>query len=137
MLYITLREGDYFMIGGDIKVTYERTAGRDSMYVGVEAPREVPVKRGQVYESEIAKLAEAGDKDAIRLRRELLAGYEKRVKKYNARRASRREHNRRIEAGEIRTPEDWGEGNEETRERYLARTERDRVALAGEGKASV
>ncbi len=132
MLYITLREGDYFMVGNNVKITYERTAGRDSMYVGIDAPREVKVIRGQVYENEIAKLAETGDKRAIQLQRELLTDYEKRVKKYNARRASRAEHNRRIEAGEIRMPDDWGQGNEETRERYLTRVERNRKVLAGE-----
>jgi sRNA-binding carbon storage regulator CsrA len=111
MLYITLKEGDYFVVGGNVKVTFERTAGQESIFVGVEAPREISVQRGQIYEAEIAKRAEAGDEQARLLSRELEAEGEKRRKRYNARRASRSEHERRIRAGEIRKPQGYAEDN--------------------------
>jgi sRNA-binding carbon storage regulator CsrA len=102
MLYITLREGDYFVIGDNVRVSFERTEGRDVISVGVDAPREVQVQRGQVYERKIAQLAEAGDIQAQQTHRMLVDDYEQRVRKYNARRASRAEHDRRIRAGEIK-----------------------------------
>jgi sRNA-binding carbon storage regulator CsrA len=120
------------MLGGNVKVVFERTEGRDSIQVGVDAPRSVQVLRGQMYENEIAKLAASGDQEAGKIYRGLMADYEKRVKRYNARRNSRAEHDRRIRAGEIKTPDDWGTGGDEATERYLNRAERGRRTLSGE-----
>jgi sRNA-binding carbon storage regulator CsrA len=129
MLLITLREGDYFLIGDNVKVSFERTEGRDVISVGVDAPREVQIQRGQVYERKIAQMAEAGDIQAQQTRQTLMDDYEQRVKKYNARRASREEHDRRIQAGEIRKPDDYGPPDPETHSRRLERMERDRRNL--------
>ena len=102
MLMITLREGDYFMVGGNVKVSYERSEGKDALILGVDAPKDVQILRGKYYENEIAKLAEAGDVKAQEIHKQLAEDYEKRRRKYNARRSSRSEQQRRVDAGEIK-----------------------------------
>lgn len=49
MLSLTLNQGDYLTIGGDIVVQLNRVSG-DRCKVTVQAPREVPVFRGEVLE---------------------------------------------------------------------------------------
>ena len=51
MLMLNVRKGDYIMIGDDIKITLfgVKEGGRVSR-VGIEAPKEIPVLRQEVYE---------------------------------------------------------------------------------------
>ena len=102
MLHITLREGDYFMIGGNVKVQYKKYEGRDNMVIGVEAPKDVQILRGIYYEQEIEKLAAVGDEKAAEIAKKLRADYVRRRDGLNERKKSREENERRTAAGEIK-----------------------------------
>jgi carbon storage regulator CsrA len=102
MLYLTLVEGDYAVINGNVKVLVERIDGKDRVFIGIDAPKDVPVMRSQIYEREIAEQAAlTGDKALA----EVSAGLEKermeRRRRYNQRQKSRAEYERRIASGEI------------------------------------
>ena len=56
MLSIKLKQGEHIVIGDSIKVYYDRTNSKDYISIAVDAPREIPVKRGAVYEENQAKL---------------------------------------------------------------------------------
>jgi carbon storage regulator CsrA len=50
MLLLSVKEGDYIMIGDDIKV---KIIGWSSVSkIGIDAPKNVPIKRQAVYERE-------------------------------------------------------------------------------------
>jgi carbon storage regulator CsrA len=50
MLLLSVREGDYIMIGDDVKVKI--IGGSNVSKIGIEAPKHVPIKRQAVYERE-------------------------------------------------------------------------------------
>ena len=56
MLSIKLKQGEHIMIGDSIKVYYQRTNSKDYISVAVDAPREIPVMRGAVYEEKNPEL---------------------------------------------------------------------------------
>ena len=56
MLSIKLKQGECIVIGDRIRVYYDRTHSKDYISLAVDAPREVPVMRGAVYEEKLAKL---------------------------------------------------------------------------------
>ena len=56
MLSIKLKQGEHIVIGDSIRVYYQRTNSKDYISVAVDAPREIPVMRGAVYEEKQAKL---------------------------------------------------------------------------------
>jgi len=101
MLYISLREGDYVVIGGTVKVCYDHMNGKDGLVLGIDAPKDVQVLRGKYYEEELKRMADAGDAKAKELFEKLEKETAKRLRKYNKRRESRNEQDRRIAAGEI------------------------------------
>ena len=86
MLSLTIREGEYVMIGDSIKVHFNRKKGKD-LVLGVEAPREVKITRSQAYEGETDKLAEQGDWDAIKLSHRLKQEHAERRQKIKGRTA--------------------------------------------------
>jgi carbon storage regulator len=49
MLSLLVRQGDYVLIGNDIRIHVQRGVGRN-MKIGIDAPKSVPVVRGEVYE---------------------------------------------------------------------------------------
>ena len=49
MLCITMRKGDYFTIGKDIVVKVDRL-GVDRIHLSIDAPKELPILRGEVLE---------------------------------------------------------------------------------------
>lgn len=49
MLCITMQRGDYFTVGGDTIVQYDRLNG-ERIHLNIHAPREVPILRGEVLE---------------------------------------------------------------------------------------
>ena len=100
MLNITLHEGEYFMVGGNVKITYDHSRGKNQVYISVDAPREVQVLRGELYENDVAERAASGDQAAIERRGQILADYESRAAKA-AQKASQAEHARKVLAGEI------------------------------------
>jgi len=102
MLLVTLSEGDYIMIGENIKVHFDHKAGRDTLALGIEAPKEVSILRGKLYEEGIAKMADEGDVEAQKLSRKLKKEYEDRRKKSYIRKARRENQERRMAAGEIK-----------------------------------
>jgi carbon storage regulator len=48
MLILTRRLGETIAIGDDIKITFLEISGRQ-LRIGIEAPKNVPVHRGEVY----------------------------------------------------------------------------------------
>ena len=56
MLSIKLKQGEHIVIGDSIKVYYDRTNSKDYISIAVDAPREIPVMRGAVYEENQTKL---------------------------------------------------------------------------------
>ena len=56
MLSIKLKQGECIVIGDSIRVYYDRSHSKDYISVAVDAPREIPVMRGAVYEEKRAKL---------------------------------------------------------------------------------
>ena len=60
MLVFTRRRDEAIMIGDSIQVTVLRV-GQDAVRIGIEAPLEVPVHRGEVYEQIRAENQSAAD----------------------------------------------------------------------------
>jgi carbon storage regulator len=49
MLILTRRLGEYITIGDDIKITFLDIKGKQ-LRIGIEAPRNVAVHRGEIYQ---------------------------------------------------------------------------------------
>ena len=130
MLSISLREGDYFMIGDNIKIIYNRSAGKDSVHINVEAPRELKILRGQLYEEEIALRAKANDKKAQQIRDELLEMHDQRDATYERRRNLRKKYREKILSGQIQ-PKVSPDLLAEKEERRIAAREKERRILTG------
>ena len=96
MLFVSLREGDYLMIGDDVRINYDRMDGKDYLVLGIEAPKDVPVLRGKVYEANLAKMAAEGNEEAREHAEKLAKAYETRQRRYNARRARRQRQEQRL-----------------------------------------
>ena len=107
MLRISLREGDYVMIGGNIRVSYDSMNGKDHLVLGIEAPKDIDILRGKLYEEEIEKMAAEGNEQAKVLAEKLKKEYKERRCKYETRRARRDEQARRMASGEIRPYHQW------------------------------
>ena len=54
MLCISMRAGEYFTLGQDVVVQFDRLSG-DRIHLIINAPREVPIVRGEVLEREGGK----------------------------------------------------------------------------------
>jgi sRNA-binding carbon storage regulator CsrA len=64
MLFLTMGTKDYVMLNGSIKTTVERVSGKGRVAVSVEAPRDVPILRGAVYEGDLAAQGALGQDPA-------------------------------------------------------------------------
>ena len=130
MLTLSLREGDYFMIGDNIKIVYNRSTGKDCVHINVEAPKNLRILRGQLFEAEIADRARSNDKEAQKIRDELLEMHELRDKDYERRRKLRKKYRDKVVSGEIEpnVPVDL---IVEKEERRIAAREKERKVLAG------
>ena len=62
MLVLGMRPNDYILIGDDIMVKVIKSSG-DNIRLAIDAPKDVPVVRGDVYERNICK--ENIEKDKI------------------------------------------------------------------------
>ena len=102
MLLISLREGDYVMIGDDIRVSYDQLKGRDHLVLAIDAPRDVSIQRGKIYEENIKKMAEEGDSSAAELSGKLKKEYTDRARKAGIKRSRREDQERRVASGEIK-----------------------------------
>lgn len=58
MLVLTRKPGERLFIGDDIVVTIVEVKG-DNIRIGIEAPREVKVYRGEIFEAIVAENREA------------------------------------------------------------------------------
>ena len=96
MLVINLREGDYVMIGENIRIHFDHPDGKDQIALGIEAPKEVGILRGKIYEEGIAKLADEGDQKAIELSERLRVEHKERRKRANKRKARQEYHSGRF-----------------------------------------
>jgi sRNA-binding carbon storage regulator CsrA len=101
MLYLTMREGDYALVGSDIKVVFSRAHGCNQIMLGFDAPKDVPVVRGQVYEQAMADRALTGDPEALALHSQLRQEREARQQKYSRRQAHRQTQARYREAATL------------------------------------
>ena len=97
MLLLSLQEGDYVMVG-DTRVSFEDIDGTRQIVVGIEAPKDVSILRGKLYEENLARLASQGDKQAQALHRKLKNEYSERTRKNSLARMRREEQERRITA---------------------------------------
>ena len=86
MLIVTLREGDYIMIGDNIKVQYDHMNGKDHLALAIDAPKDLSILRGKVYEEALEKKAESGDLEAQALSKKLKKEYAAHRRKANLRR---------------------------------------------------
>jgi len=50
MLMLQINEGDYVTIGDDIRVYFDLKITKDSVSLGIEAPEDVEIIRGQLHE---------------------------------------------------------------------------------------
>ena len=73
MLSLTMRSGEYLLIGNDIKITFQGANGGNSVSIGVEAPKSIKVTRSALYEKIIDEKVSMGDKKAIEISQALSA----------------------------------------------------------------
>ena len=64
MLALTFTEGDYVLIGDDIRVYFKHKVTRDSMLVGIEAPKDKKIFRSKLYVEHLTEKAKDGDDEA-------------------------------------------------------------------------
>ncbi|MCL2388711.1 MAG: carbon storage regulator [Defluviitaleaceae bacterium] len=101
MLHLTLKKGEYFMIGENIRIMYDRNDGKMVSAFGVDAPREIKITSGKVYENRVAKMAHDGDEESQQLLEQLQTENAERHKIFNARKAKRQQfHGRRVSASQ-------------------------------------
>jgi len=86
MLVLTLREGDYILIGDNIRVHFDYKAGQDSVSIGIEAPGDELILRGKLYEKAIAQKAASGDESAKIIAAKLKKERNEKQRKASARR---------------------------------------------------
>lgn len=89
MLHLTLSKGEHVMIGDAIKLTYAKNDGKKVATLKIEAPREVKITRGKVYEDRLATQASEGDREAMLLLEKVIEENAVRKKIFNKRRARR------------------------------------------------
>ena len=77
-----------YLLGDNIKVHFNRSKGKD-LVLGVEAPREMEIKRRGIYESELDKKAESGDVNAQQLSEQLKKEHAERRLGYDVRKGGK------------------------------------------------
>ena len=102
MLIVTLHEGDYVMIGDSVRVHFDHKRGRDSLALGIEAPKDLMVLRGKLYEEGVAEKAAKGDLEAKLLSQRLQSEHKERRRRSYIRQGRRQKQERRMAAGEIK-----------------------------------
>lgn len=58
MLVVSVKEGEYLMIGDDIRILFIEEMSSNCMRIGINAPKTVPVVRGKPYEKRLLENAE-------------------------------------------------------------------------------
>ena len=72
MLGLTMKKGDYLLIGNDIKITFQSACGGVAS-IGVSAPKSVKITRSTLYEKIIDEKVARGDKKAVEISQTLTA----------------------------------------------------------------
>ena len=98
MLVLTLSEGDYIMIGDNIKVQYDHLNGKDHLALAIDAPKDLSILRGKVFEENLQEKADAGDLEAQKLSKKLKKEYAARRRKAELRRL----HNEKLKENQQR-----------------------------------
>lgn len=57
MLTLTVKEGQYIKIGDNIFVKYSNNVKTNSISLSIEAPKEIPITRSEVYERSLEEKA--------------------------------------------------------------------------------
>ena len=78
MLKLTLDQGDYVMIGDDIKVSFITKRGGKQLVLGFDAPKDVKIMRERVHEELLLQEAGEDTKQAQQLVAQLQAAREER-----------------------------------------------------------
>ena len=94
MLIMTMRKGDYVVIGEDITIHYDDSNGAQ-LSIGIDAPKSIPVLRGKVYEELVTQYAEAGMEEADELFKKLGRIHETREHRSKVRQTKKR--NKKLE----------------------------------------
>ena len=108
MPVMTVYEGDYVLIGENIRVFFDHRVNRDVMAITVDAPKDVTVLRDVLYEDEVSERAAAGDAEAQLLAKKLKKERAKKQREFYAGRARREKQERRMAAGEIKVYNNFG-----------------------------
>ena len=95
MLCVSIREGEYVMIGDSIKVHFNRTKSKD-LILGIEAPREINISRSKAYEDGIERMAEEGNQEAQGLSMRLKEEHAERRQRYDSRRTRNAKPGQRV-----------------------------------------
>ena len=67
MLSLTMKDGDYFLIGDDIKITFSKSSYRGALSVGIDAPKSMKIVRSGLLEKIAAEKAACGDLEAAKV----------------------------------------------------------------------
>jgi|GEM_PF-591003 len=90
MLRVTVEQGEYVLIGDNIRIYYDRLNSNKQLVLSFDAPREVEITRQRIYEERIAE--QLGDTpEGRRLTAELQAKKEARERAQAAREERRRQ----------------------------------------------
>lgn len=92
MLNLNLSEGEYILIGDNIKVYFNQRLSLDSVAVAVDAPEDMLIMRRKPYIEGVALLAACGDDNARLLSEKLEAEEAERQLKTTVRRVNHRRH---------------------------------------------
>ena len=65
MLVVNLKEGDYVVINGNIRVYFDHKISTNLLDIGIEAPRDVPVLRSKLQHEEGARRAAKPKREAL------------------------------------------------------------------------
>ena len=109
MLVLAMNEGDYISIGDNIRIHFDRKVGQDTLSLGVEAPDDVTILRGKLYEADVARKAAAGDGEALVLAGEIKKDRAERRRRAFKRKAWQEKRERRL-AGDVPVISSVGSG---------------------------
>ncbi|MCL1884746.1 MAG: carbon storage regulator [Defluviitaleaceae bacterium] len=54
MLQVSISEGEYILIGDNIKVHFDHKVNQNTLDIAVEAPKEITVLRGKLHDAKIS-----------------------------------------------------------------------------------
>ena len=99
---LTVKEGDYILLGEDTFVYFDYKTDRNALMLSIDAPRHVEILRSKPYEQALAHEAEGGNAAAAQQLTRLKRDRQKMYKKTAASRQKRDEQEQRMANGEIK-----------------------------------